>query len=100
MTGIARPEAFFAMVEAEAAGAVEPVALGDHHRYTSEEADDLVRRAAGRTIAVTEKDAVKLAAYADRLESVRVLALTLSWEWGLSSLDRLFTSVGGTGVRP
>jgi tetraacyldisaccharide 4'-kinase len=55
--GLARPEGFRAAVEATATGVVELVAFPDHHAYTARELRRLAVRAAGRPVAVTEKDA-------------------------------------------
>lgn len=60
ITGIGNPGAFRAQLEARGA-VVEPVAFRDHHRFTSDDAVALARRASGYDRAVcTLKDAVKL----------------------------------------
>ena len=42
---------------------VELLAYPDHHRYTERDASEILKKAAGRTVATTEKDAVKLVAF-------------------------------------
>lgn len=68
VAGIGDPERFFAMLRAQGI-AVVPHAFGDHHRYS---ADDL-RFGSDLPVLLTEKDAVKCAAFAtDRYFSVGI----------------------------
>lgn len=89
VAAIARPGAFEATVRELVDGRVELVALADHHEYTRPEVEALARRSAGRTIVVTEKDAVKLVAFRDTLRRVAVLGQELRWEWGEDDLVAL-----------
>jgi tetraacyldisaccharide 4'-kinase len=82
VAGIARPEAFRTLVTELSGAPVELMAFPDHHEYSARDVDLIRTRAAGRAIAVTEKDAVKLMSYLDRLEAVRVLSLEVRWDWG------------------
>lgn len=56
VAGIARPEAFFAMLRQEGVVLGDTVALPDHHEFT----DPLPSSVAGGPLLCTEKDAVKL----------------------------------------
>lgn len=60
VAAIAEPELF--LEGARRAGALVEEALfyPDHHAYTSEDGEEIARRAGGRAVVVTEKDAVKL----------------------------------------
>ena len=58
------------------------------------------KRAAGRTVVTTEKDAVKLVRLSGHLPDVRVLVLTLCFEEGESSLKRAITVLIPRGSGP
>jgi len=61
--GIARPEGFFGMLEAEAWSVAGTVVFGDHHRYEEGSISKLIERAVevgADSFVTTEKDAVKL----------------------------------------
>jgi tetraacyldisaccharide-1-P 4'-kinase len=98
--GVARPDAFVAAVRLRVKGAVELVAFADHHAYTREDAESLRRRAGGRTIVVTEKDAVKLAAMVAELGEAFVLQDRLTWDWGEESVRAWVCSVASEESRP
>ena len=84
-SGIARPDGFVAMVKGERCEVAAAVAFGDHHAYSEQDIERLVKRAeesgAGGFV-TTEKDAVKLTgALRLRLEQVGpVVALRLHVE--------------------
>jgi tetraacyldisaccharide-1-P 4'-kinase len=84
VSAVARPAGVEAAVrEALRSGArVESLAFADHHAYSEADLATIRRAAAGRTLVVTEKDAVKL----ERLETgslhVRVLGSAIDWDWG------------------
>ncbi len=59
VSGIANPAAFAAQLEA-AGAKVEPLVFGDHHAYSAADVADIGKRAAGRPVITTAKDAVKL----------------------------------------
>ncbi len=75
VSSIAEPGAFLQMVEACLGEAPEAWTFPDHHDYTPEEAERISKRAGGRTVVTTEKDAVKLEAFAELLPPARVLPL-------------------------
>jgi tetraacyldisaccharide 4'-kinase len=61
--GIARPEKFFATLEALGARVAAKRSFADHHAYAPREIEALIAEAAARglTLATTEKDYVRLA---------------------------------------
>jgi len=83
--GIARPEEFFSALETDDINVEITVDFPDHHRYTRDDMDELVKVAArvqADAFVVTEKDAVKLdASLLQLLEAVapvRVVRLEVS----------------------
>lgn len=90
--GIARPDDFAEVVRRTLGVDVELVAFPDHHRFDSDDASRLRKRAGGRTLVVTEKDAVKLAPLARELGPARVLELVVRWERGEAELTDLITA--------
>lgn len=97
--GVARPDAFATAVRLRVEGTVELVAFADHHAYTREEVEALRRRAGGRPIIVTEKDAVKLARMADLRGEAFVLGDRLAWDWGEESMRAWVRSAAGEEAR-
>jgi tetraacyldisaccharide 4'-kinase len=80
--GIARPDAFAAAVREAVRGDVELLAFADHHAYDRADAERIRRRAGGRAIVMTEKDAVKLERWGEDLGEGLVLRDRLRWERG------------------
>jgi len=80
--GVARPEAFRASVRRAVGRDVELVAFGDHHTYTAADAERLATRAKGRTIVISEKDAVKLRHLVGTDAGFRVLGERVVWDHG------------------
>jgi tetraacyldisaccharide 4'-kinase len=78
--GIARPEKFFATLEAIGARVAVRQGFADHHRYARRELESLVNEAEqrGLTLVTTEKDAVRIPA-ADRA-TIASLPVTLAFE--------------------
>lgn len=89
VAGIARPDLFAAGVWTAGDRAVELLAFPDHHSYTRADVATIRRRAGARTVVTTEKDAVKLLRFAERLGECRVLALAPSIEAGEADLDAI-----------
>lgn len=75
VTAVGQPEAFAALVARETDADPELIPFPDHHEFDAGDVDRIVRAAGPRTIAVTEKDAVKLARFARTLPPTRVLTL-------------------------
>jgi tetraacyldisaccharide 4'-kinase len=95
VAGIADPAAFAAMVSDRTGGRADLLAFGDHHEYTARDLERIGRAAAGRPIATTEKDAVKLVEHADRLPDARVLALGVEVETGEPELRAAVLAAAG-----
>ncbi len=75
VSSVADPEGFAASVAMAVTGEAERVVYPDHHPYSAKDAAEILRRAHGRTIVTTEKDAVKLSAFPDLRSRTRVLVL-------------------------
>ena len=86
--GIARPEKFFATLEALGCRPLARHAFADHHRYDADEIMELVETAAdlGAILVTTEKDYVRLPEEARPM--VDVLRVRLEWAEP-AALDRL-----------
>ena len=97
VAAVARPEAFRAAVEERSGEPVELLAFADHHEYTAGDARKIARRAAGRTVVVTEKDAVKLVPHRGVLGGVRVMSQELGWDWGQEAIGSLLDELASGG---
>ena len=82
VTGVAGPRAFAALVGEQTGAVVELLEFSDHHEFTRRDVERIVRVAGGRSVTVTEKDAVKLREHMAVLPDARVLTLTLEIESG------------------
>lgn len=101
VASVADPGTFRSLVERETGGTCELAAYPDHHAYTDEDARAVRRRANGRTVVTTEKDAVKLEAHRALMDDVRVLRLAVLLERGEGELRRaLARFAGGEGPAP
>lgn len=89
VSSVAEPQSFLGMVRAETEGVVEGLPFGDHHVYSEIDVQRITRVAGGRSVVITEKDAVKLGAFADALPQVHVLRLEVEWESGREALTEL-----------
>jgi tetraacyldisaccharide 4'-kinase len=87
VAGVGRPETFGDTVAAETRAAVELLAFADHHRYRPADLQRIGEIAAGRIVAVTEKDAVKLRAFAKSFGDVRVLRQEVRWDSGRERVE-------------
>ena len=92
IAGVARPEAFASQVEGATGGQVELLAYPDHHAFTEKEARGFRARAHGRTLVVTEKDAVKLVDFESLLGPARVMVQGIRWEEGEDALTALIVA--------
>jgi tetraacyldisaccharide 4'-kinase len=97
VTGVARPEAFVSQVESATGTPTELLAFPDHHAFTENEARGFRAKAHGRTLVVTEKDAVKLVDFESLLGPARVMVQDIRWEEGEDALTALI--VGGAPRR-
>ena len=81
------------MVERATQEAVDLLAFPDHHPFGAEDARRISAAAAGRSVVVTEKDAVKLQALSALLPPVRVLPLTVRPEHGAHALEEALARI-------
>jgi tetraacyldisaccharide 4'-kinase len=92
---VARPAAFARAVGQVVEGAVELASFADHHPYDRSDVERIRRRARGRAIVTTEKDAVKLEPWRADLGDAVVLHDRFRWERGESEIrERLLAAVG------
>jgi tetraacyldisaccharide 4'-kinase len=91
VASVAEPSHFSRLVSDTTGESVELLAYPDHHAFTETDAHDILRLAKGRSLVVTEKDAVKLSALSSLLPSVRVLTLSVSPTRGLREIDEALT---------
>ena len=96
VASVAAPETFAGLVERLVGTAPALVEYPDHHAYSAQDAESLRGRAGDRTLVTTEKDAVKLVAYAERLNDVHVLTLTVAEGEGAVALRAALAEVVGT----
>lgn len=82
LSSIAEPDTFLDLVREAVGGGVATLAFPDHHEYTAGDIERIHGAAKGSPIVTTEKDAVKLVAFAARLPDVRVLGLEVAVEAG------------------
>lgn len=93
VAGVARPRSFGDVLEPILGERPDVMDFPDHHDFTAADVDAILAAAGDRTIVTTEKDAVKLVDYADRLPDARVLALRVTPEGKARLLDVLVTSI-------
>ena len=92
VAAIADPEGFAALLRQSHGLQVDLAAFPDHHEYSELDWVTCRHRAAGRTIVITEKDAVKLRPLIDDAD-VRVLALSVEVVDGDVLMNRIRTTV-------
>lgn len=92
IAAIADPASFFETLESQGVKVAGRIAFPDHHEYGARDVESIVRAAQGRAIVATEKDAVKLAALAERAD-VRVLAQRVILEAGEAELVERISGV-------
>ncbi|HEV7590514.1 MAG TPA: tetraacyldisaccharide 4'-kinase [Longimicrobium sp.] len=86
VAALAQPGPFFDALR-DAGAEVEEAAYSDHHPYTSADARHILDRAAGRTIVMTHKDAVKLRELLPPSTEALVLEQAVRIEAGGDALD-------------
>jgi tetraacyldisaccharide 4'-kinase len=87
LSSVARPGSVEALIREAGVSHMDVMAFPDHHPYRAEDVTKILRRAGGRTVVTTEKDAVKLLAFRERLPSVRVLPLEVAPGQALSQVE-------------
>ncbi len=96
LSGIARPWELHGLLEREFPELeAESMTFGDHHRYSAADVGAIARRARGRPVVTTAKDAVKLQPLRARGMDVRVLHLALEFERGGEWLEGVLGELAG-----
>jgi tetraacyldisaccharide 4'-kinase len=96
VAGLADPRPFFAQLR-EAGLEVEEAAFPDHHPYDEDDAARLMARAAGRPLAMTRKDAVKLRPHLPRDADAHIVDATVRFEQGEEAIRSLLVGLPGRG---
>ena len=100
VTGIARPEPFYALLQRWDATIEEVFEYPDHHRYTAEQWQRIGRRGHDVDLIVTtEKDLVKLEAFPFATGKLVALRIAPRVEHGAALLDDIAARVG-LSIRP
>ncbi len=87
VAAVARPDDFRENVAVLLGREVALLAFPDHHEYSDGDVRRIVTVAGGRTVVMTEKDAVKLAPRANDLPEARVLTQRIVWESGRDEVE-------------
>ena len=95
VASVAAPETFTGLVERLLGSEPSLVQYPDHHAYSAQDAESIRGKAGDRALVTTEKDAVKLVAYSDRLRDVRVLTLSVEEGDGTRTLRSALGGVVG-----
>ena len=90
VAGIGDPWSLFRVLRESVGPAGELLSYPDHHEYGWSDVRTIVDRAGGRTIVTTEKDAVKLEAFASEFDDLKVLRLGVEF---LDGEDRLWKHI-------
>jgi tetraacyldisaccharide 4'-kinase len=83
--GVADPQAFAGQIQALGIRVLRVLAFGDHHDYTRDDLRQIVERAEGSRIVITEKDAVKIRVI-DEAFPAQVVTQKVVIEWGIEAL--------------
>jgi tetraacyldisaccharide 4'-kinase len=95
VTGIARPEPFYALLHRWDATIEEVFEYPDHHRYTAEQWQRIARRGHDVDLIVTtEKDLVKLEAFPFATGKLVALRIAPRVQQGAALLDDIAARVG------
>lgn len=100
VAAVADPTAFATSVGRATGARVDLRAWPDHHEYGAEDVERIVREAGRRAVVTTEKDAVKLRAFAARLPGARVLGLRVDIEAGEAPLRAALLEAAARGPTP
>ena len=96
LSGIARPWEFHGLLQRETPGMeLESMVFSDHHRYSAADIAAIARRARGRPIVTTAKDAVKLRQLSEHGVAARVLHLEVVVETGRRWLEDALRELPG-----
>ncbi|UCC72721.1 MAG: tetraacyldisaccharide 4'-kinase [Gemmatimonadota bacterium] len=89
VAGVARPGAVFAQLAEAGVTVDDHWSFPDHHSYSAEEVERILRRTAGGSLVATLKDAVKLGTALGPEIEIYVPLQTVEWETGREEVDRL-----------
>lgn len=92
VSGVARPQPFWANAKEAGARVCGALVFKDHHAYGPDDHERIRQAAGGRPIVTTSKDAIKLAPLAEELE-IWVLEQDVVPEAGAEALLRLLNTV-------
>jgi len=93
--GIARPENFFAQLEAAQVVLAGTRVFRDHHRYSDDDVRELQRlsqRAGAPALVTTEKDAVNLGPHLQTLQPIRVARVRMELDDADAALDAMLAA--------
>jgi len=94
--GIARPEQFFAQLRASGIALADEVVFRDHHAYGRSDVEELLAvyaRAKAHGFVTTEKDAVNLNGWQDKLAPLHVAELKVVMENASDVVDTLLSRI-------
>ncbi|HEX8812726.1 MAG TPA: tetraacyldisaccharide 4'-kinase, partial [Terracidiphilus sp.] len=94
--GIARPENFFAQLQAAGVVLAGTRSFRDHHHYTDVDVRDLQRlrrNAAAPAFLTTEKDAVNLGAHLEALHPICVVPVRMRLENAEATVDAMLATI-------
>ncbi len=94
--GIARPEKFFAQLQAAGVVLADTRSFRDHHVYTDADVRDLQRsrqNAAAAAFLTTEKDAVNLGAHLQALQPIHVVPVRMHLENAEAAVDAMLATI-------
>jgi len=94
VSSVGDPDSVEAAVADAGVAVVGGRAFPDHHEYSLSDIRSLLSAVGAHPMVTTEKDAVKLSAFADELQGVevRVLRLQVVWEAGRAEIERAIDS--------
>jgi tetraacyldisaccharide 4'-kinase len=101
--GIARPQAFFAQLQAAQVVVAGTRSFPDHHRYSDEEVRELLRlrqQSGAPAFVTTEKDAVNLATHLQALEPIHTVPVRMHLENSGPALDAMLAIITRRKQRP
>ncbi len=99
LSGIARPWEFHGLLQRDVPGMeFESMTFSDHHRYSAADMAAIARRARGRPVVTTAKDAVKLRRLSEHGVDARVLHLEVVVERGRRWLEDALGELPGIVV--
>lgn len=98
--GIARPQRFFADLRREGVEPAVHLAFADHHRYSAAGIEKLLRLRAKHNadgFLTTEKDLVRLGAFADKLAPIVAVRLSLAFDHPDQAVSEILSTVARRG---